>query len=63
MKTSQAKRQICLLTQENNINDTEQAFADVQIGPNGTAVNFKLDTGSSAKVIPTSVFRRLGIRW
>ncbi len=34
------------------------AFADVQVGPNRTAVSLKLNTGASANVIPTRVFTR-----
>jgi len=41
------------VTHGNGINDTEHAFPDVQVGPNRTAVSFKLD---SANVIPTHFF-------
>ena len=50
------------VTQGKGTNDTEQVCADVQVGPNKTAISFKLDTGASANVIPTHVFRRLEIQ-
>lgn len=53
---------IDVVTQENSSNDKEQVFTDILVGPNKSTVRFKLDTGASANVIPTSVFRKLGIQ-
>lgn len=50
------------VTQENCIQDKEQAFANVQVGPNRNTVKFKLDTGASANVIPTRVFKTLRVQ-
>ena len=50
------------VTQGNNSKDTEQAFANLQVGPNRNTVKFKLDTGASTNVIPSRVFKGLGIK-
>lgn len=50
------------ITQENDIKDTKQAYADIQVGPSKTADSFKLDTGATANVIPTRVFRALRLK-
>lgn len=50
------------VTQDSAIKETEQAFADVLVGPHKANVNFKLDTEASANVIPTNVLKRLGIQ-
>lgn len=50
------------ITQENGIKDTMQAYVGIQVGPSKTAVSFKLDTGATANVIPTRVFRTLGLK-
>ena len=42
--------------------NTEQACANVQVGPDKIVVYFKLDTGADTKVIPTQLFRSLGIQ-
>lgn len=45
-------------TQQNDRN--RQAFAELKVGPNQNTVNFKLDTGSSANIIPTHMFSMIG---
>lgn len=49
---------ISAVTQRSKINYTEQVFAE----PNRTAISFKLDTGASANLISTCIFRRLGMQ-
>lgn len=53
---------IDVVTQDNSTKDTEQAYANVQVGPNKTVVCFKLDTGADTNVIPTHVFKSLGLQ-
>ena len=48
------------VTQGKNMKNTEQACANVQVGPDKIVVYFKLDTGADTKVIPTQLFRSLG---
>ena len=43
--------------------NTEQAYAIVQVGLDKTVVCFKLDTGADINVIPTHIFRSLGIQY
>lgn len=50
------------VTQEDDLNDKEQVFADILVGTNKSAVRFKLDTGASTNVIPTSVYKKLKIQ-
>lgn len=50
------------VTQRNNIKNAEQAYADLQVGPNKTKVCFKLDTGADTNVITPDVFRSLGVQ-
>lgn len=62
-KTDNEDLFIDAVTQDSsNKRQTEQAYADVLVGPSKTTVTFKLDTGASANVIPTNVFKRLGIQ-
>lgn len=50
------------VTQQNDCKDKQQVFAEILVGPNKSAVRFKLDTGASTNVIPTAIFRKLGIQ-
>ncbi|XP_056891952.1 uncharacterized protein K02A2.6-like isoform X1 [Takifugu flavidus] len=53
---------IDVVTQENNTNKTEQAYGNVQVGPNKTVVHFKLDTGTDTNVINPDILRSLGLQ-
>lgn len=44
------------VTLRSDANDAEQAFVDVQVGPDRAVISFRLDTGATANVIPTHVF-------
>jgi hypothetical protein len=44
------------LTLESQI---EQAYADIEIGTQGTELKFKLDTGAQVNIIPTNKYRSL----
>lgn len=59
--TDNADLFIDAVTQGSDIEDTKQAYADIEVGPNKIAVSFRLDTRASANVIPTCVFKALGL--
>ena len=41
------------------MSETEQAFADLEIGTQGTELKFKLDTGAQVNIIPLNKYRSL----
>uniref|UniRef100_A0A674EBM2 Gypsy retrotransposon integrase-like protein 1 n=1 Tax=Salmo trutta TaxID=8032 RepID=A0A674EBM2_SALTR len=47
------------VTQKSHISETEQAFADIEIGTQGTKLKFKLDTGAQVNIIPLNKYRSL----
>ena len=50
------------VTQGNNPKNTVQAYANVQVGPDKSVVHSTLNTGADTNVIPTQIFRSLGIQ-
>ncbi len=42
-----------------HFSESEQAFANIKLGKQGTDLKFKLDTGAQVNVIPLSVFHQL----
>lgn len=50
------------VTQQNDCKDKQQVFAEILVGPNKSAVRFKLDMGASTNIIPTAILRKLGIQ-
>ena len=44
------------VTQKNQISETEHAFADIEIGTQGTELKFKLDTGAQVNIIPLNQY-------
>ena len=47
------------MAQKSRISETEQAFADIEIGTEGTELKFKLDTGAQVNSIPLKKYRSL----
>ena len=47
------------VTQKNRISETEQAFADIEIGTQGTELKFKLDIGAQVNIIPLNKYSSL----
>ena len=39
-----------------------QAFATVAVGPNNTALKFKIDSGAQVNIIPKSLYKSLGVK-
>ncbi|XP_053403234.1 uncharacterized protein K02A2.6-like [Mercenaria mercenaria] len=50
-------------TSSKNLSPPEQAFVVLSVGPSQTPLKFKIDTGSSADVIPVSHFEKLKISY
>ncbi|XP_053381823.1 uncharacterized protein K02A2.6-like [Mercenaria mercenaria] len=50
-------------TSSKNLSPPEQAFIVLSVGPSQTPLKFKIDTGSSADVIPVSHFEKLKISY
>ena len=44
------------ITKRGQLSDSEQAFADIKLGKQGTIIKFKLDTGAQVYVIPLSLY-------
>ncbi|KAK0141090.1 hypothetical protein N1851_021892 [Merluccius polli] len=47
------------ITKRGHMSDSEQAFADIKLGKQGTVTKFKLDTGAQVNVIPLSLYHQL----
>ena len=39
-----------------------QAYAAIEVGPHLVSIDFKLDTGSQVNIIPSHIFKKLGIK-
>ncbi len=50
------------VTQRKQSSDMEQAFVNIKIGPKQHEIKFKLDTGSSANVIPLYEYTKLDMQ-
>jgi hypothetical protein len=47
------------VTHKSQIPETEQAFANIEIGTQGTELKFKLDTGAQVNIIPLNKYGSL----